>query len=219
MPFSWLACLGTPPHHARAFLASLHPHGFIDPRASVVHPHLRLGDHVYLGAGVILQDGFGSGEITLDDRVHLYGHSFVETGQGGAIRIGADTHIQPGCHIHSHLSPIHIGEHVEIAPNCSFYNYDHGIAAGTPVMKQPLRSRGPITIGDGAWLGHGVTVLQNVRIGAGAVIAAGAVVTRDIAENAVAAGIPARVIRLRNRAALRRKSNHEPTQPILPQPS
>ena len=216
---SWLACLRTQPCHARAFLASIDRHGFIDPRASANHPRLRLGEHVYLGAGVILQHDADPGGITLGDRVRLYGHSFIETGHGGAIRIGADTHIQPGCHIHAHLSPIHIGEQVEIAPCCAFYNYDHGTVAGTPVMKQALRSRGPITVGDGVWLGHGVTVLQNVRIGAGAVIAAGAVVSRDIPENAIAGGVPARVIRLRTRTTCRQTDRQESATPALPQPS
>jgi acetyltransferase-like isoleucine patch superfamily enzyme len=49
-------------------------------------------------------------------------------------------------------------------------------------------------VGDGAWIGHGVTVLQGVRIGEGAVIAAGAVVVHDVPENAIAAGVPARVV-------------------------
>jgi maltose O-acetyltransferase len=56
-------------------------------------------------------------------------------------------------------------------------------------------SQAPVTIGDNAWLAANVTVLPGVKIGEGAVIAAGAVVTKDIPANVMAAGIPARVIK------------------------
>ncbi len=218
-PASWLAALGTQAGHARAFLASIDRRGFIDPRASVAHRLLHLGKHVYLGAGVTVQEAHRAGGIILGDRVQCYGHSFLETGHEGTIRIGADTHVQPGCHMHSHLSAIHIGERVEIGPACAFYNYDHGTAPGIPVMDQALRSRGPISVGDGAWLGHGVTVLQGVSIGAGAVIAAGAVVSRDIPENAIAAGVPARVVRLRSEPARARRPRSRTIDSTLSQPS
>jgi acetyltransferase-like isoleucine patch superfamily enzyme len=52
-------------------------------------------------------------------------------------------------------------------------------------------------IGDDVWLAHGVTVLSGVTIGNGAVVASGAVVTKSIPEYAIAAGVPARVIRYR----------------------
>jgi acetyltransferase-like isoleucine patch superfamily enzyme len=205
---AWFASLGFPPYHQRARLANATPTGFIDPTASVRHSRLRLGSKVYLGARVIVSENNAGGPITINDRAHLYGDSFVETGNGGSIVIGADTHIQPGCHIHSHLAEIQIGEKVEIAANCAFYNYDHGIAPGIPIMEQPLRTRGDILIGDGAWLGHGVTVLQGVTIGEGAVIAAGAVVVSDIPANAIAAGVPARVVKHRDEVR-----SHKPLTP------
>jgi acetyltransferase-like isoleucine patch superfamily enzyme len=59
-------------------------------------------------------------------------------------------------------------------------------------------SRGDILIEDDAWIGFGVIVLDGVHIGSGAVIGAGSVVTRDIPANAIAAGIPAKVIRMRS---------------------
>jgi acetyltransferase-like isoleucine patch superfamily enzyme len=201
---AWLVSRAFPPHHGRAFLANLVAGGFMDPAASIRHPRLRLGRNTYIGARVVVSEANSGGLLTIGDRVHLYGDSFVETGHGGSIVIGADTHIQPGCHLHSHLAEIHIGEKVEIAANCAFYNYDHGTAAGIPIMDQPLRTRGDIMVGDGAWIGHGVTVLQGVTIGEGAVIAAGAVVISDIPANAIAAGVPARVVKHRGEAPSRR---------------
>ena len=132
------------------------------------------------------------------DRVHLYGDSFIETGMGGRIHIDEGTHIQPGCHIHAFIEEVRIGKQVEIASGCGFYNYDHGLAPDRLIMEQPLASKGGIFVGDGAWIGHGVTILQGVSIGRGAVIAAGAVVVHDVPDNALAAGVPAKVVRLRS---------------------
>ena len=53
----------------------------------------------------------------------------------------------------------------------------------------------PITIGDGVWIGSCVTILPGVSIGSGAVIAAGATVVRDIPQNTLAGGVPAKVVR------------------------
>ena len=193
-----IAASGTMPYHGRAPLADLSPRGFIAATASVAHPELRMGRNVYLGDNVVVTRCDGGAQVEIADRVHLYGDTFVETGKGAGIRIGEGTHIQPGCHIHAFLSDVLIGRQVEIAAGCGFFSYDHGIAPGAAIMDQPLTSKGPISVGDGAWLGYRVTVLQGVNIGAGAVIAAGSVVTRDIPENAIAGGVPAKVLRFRD---------------------
>lgn len=197
---SWLAILNTSPYHGRAFLAYLNPNGFAVHNSSVAHPSIRTGANVYIGDRVIATCEEGRSRVELADRVQLYGDTLIQTGAGGSITIGADTHIQPGCHLHAFLSDITIGQSVEIAAGCAFYSYDHGFAGSALIMKQPLNSKGAISIGDGAWLGHAVTVLAGVRIGEGAVIGAGAVVTRNIPSNAVAVGVPARVIKRRQTA-------------------
>lgn len=58
-------------------------------------------------------------------------------------------------------------------------------------------SRGDIVIDDDVWIGHGVTILSNVHVGRGAILAAGAVITSDVPPYAVVGGIPAKVIRYR----------------------
>lgn len=195
---AWLASRHSPPYHRMSYLADRTPRGFVSPGARVDHPELRPGRHVYLGDGVIVYQTSGGGPVELRDRVHLYGNTFVETGMGGSVTIDEGTHIQPGCHLHAYLSEIRIGKKVEIAPGCGFYCYDHGTAPGMAIMDQPLSSKGGIRVGDGAWIGFGVTVLQGVTIGGGAVIAAGSVVSRDIPDNAIAAGSPAKVIKFRD---------------------
>ena len=211
-----MACRNTPPYHQRAFLADLASGGFIDPSAHVSHPDLRLGKNVFIGGNVILTRNAEGGPVEFESRVQIYGNTFISTGQGGRVFVGEHTHIQPGCHIHAHLTEIRIGKEVEIAANCALYSYDHGMEPGTPVMRQPLTSKGPIVIGDGVWLGHGVTVLQGVTIGTGAVIAAGAVVTRDVPENAIAAGVPARVIGCRTSLDGKITPIHSPVRDSAP---
>ena len=58
-------------------------------------------------------------------------------------------------------------------------------------------SKGPIIIEDEVWLGYGVMVLSGVRIGRGAVVGAGSVVTKDVPAGAIAVGVPACVMRMR----------------------
>jgi acetyltransferase-like isoleucine patch superfamily enzyme len=181
-------------------LAFLSPHGYIDPQADISHPDLRRGKHTLIAKGVTIYQGDGGGPVVLADGVLLNTNSIVQTGRGGSITIGERTNIQAGCHISAFHGSIHIGRSVDIAPNCGFFPYNHGTASGQAIRSQPLGSRGNIEIGDGAWLGFGVVVLDGVRIGHGAVIGANAVVTQNIPDGAIAVGNPARVVRMRDDA-------------------
>ena len=86
-----------------------------------------------------------------------------------------------------------IGDNVMIAPQCGLYTAAHPLDAQT--RNALLEYAKPITIGDNVWLGGGVKVMPGVTIGAGAVIAGGSVVIRDIPAGMLAAGNPCRVIR------------------------
>jgi acetyltransferase-like isoleucine patch superfamily enzyme len=85
-----------------------------------------------------------------------------------------------------------------MAPCCAFYPYDHSMLPVKPIREQPLKTRGGIIIEDEAWLGFGVIVLDGVRIGQGAVIGAGSIVTKNIPDGSIAAGNPACVIKMRS---------------------
>jgi acetyltransferase-like isoleucine patch superfamily enzyme len=193
-----LASWGAPPYKARTYLARYGPTGYVDPKATVHHPGLRLARGVFLGEGVLVFQSRDGGNVELESGVHLYGQTIIETGEGGHITIGQDSHIQPRCQFSAYRGSIRIGARVEIAPNCAFYPYDHGYLPDRPIREQPLQTKGGIVIGDDAWLGFGVVVLDGVRIGAGAVIGAGSVVTRDVPDAAIAVGAPARVVGMRN---------------------
>jgi len=192
-----LAAWAAPPYKAREYLARLNRRGYIDPGVRIHHNALHLGAHVFVGDDVIFFQDSTGGRIELGDFTRVYGHALLETGEGGAISLGANSRIHRGCHLISYKFPIRIGCDVGLAQNCAIYSYDHGVKPNIPISQQPLESKGPVVIGDHVWLGTGVIVLSGVHIGAGAVIASGAVVTRDIADGAIAAGVPARVVKMR----------------------
>lgn len=196
-----LATWATPPYYGRHQLARHHPSGFVAPDASIHHPLLTRGAHTFIGDRVVIYQDRDGGPVMLGDGVGLNQDVCIQTGAGGAVRIGTQTHVQPRCQFSAYVAAIEIGARVSIAPACAFYSYDHGMQADEPIRNQPFTTRGPIVVGEGVWIGYGVVVLSGVTIGQGAVIGAGAVVTRDVPPGAVAAGVPARVLRARPGAA------------------
>ncbi|MBC2709794.1 MAG: acyltransferase [Desulfosarcina sp.] len=191
---SWFA----PPHKARVYLAQMNPQGYIEPNATIYHSKLRLGANVFIGEHVIIFENKDGGAVDLGDRVNIFRHSILETAHGGSLILEDEASIHPRCQLNAYVAPIRIGKGTMVAPNCAFYPYDHGIAPDRPIREQPLQSKGGITVGSEAWIGVGVIVLGGVRIGDGAVIAAGSVVTQDIPDGAIAMGRPARVVKMRN---------------------
>ena len=188
-----------PPYRGRVSLAGMHRRGYIAPSAKLHHTALDIGEHVFIGDRVLIyQVDDTSGTVKLGRRVRLHREIIIETGFGGSLVIGEASNIQPRCQFSAYKAPIRIGQGVSIAPNCAFYPYDHGIAPDKPIRRQAVRSRGGIIIGDEAWLGFGVIVLDGVRIGNGAVVGAGSVVTHDVPDGAVVHGIPARVLMMRD---------------------
>lgn len=188
-----LAGLFSPPYKGRRYLARLNDQGYCSPSAAIGCRHLITGKHVFVGDRVTIYEA-DEGEVRIGDRVAIHQDTVIQVGEGGRVQIGADTHIQPRCYLSAQKGSLTIGSNVQIASNCAFYPYDHGMAAGELMRRQPLRTKGGIVIGDDVWLGYGVIVLDGVRIGSGAVIGAGAVVTRDVPAEAIAVGTPARVI-------------------------
>jgi len=194
---NWMAVMGTQPYYGRRFLADLNEKGFVAPTASVPIESFDCGRHVFIGDRVFVRLMNGGGRIRFDDKVTIYGDSYVLAGEGARIEIGAETRFHFGIVISAYGSDIVFGRNAGIANRCAFYSHDHGSARDTHYRDQPKQSKGPIVIGDDVWLAHGVTVLSGVTIGKGAIVAAGAVVTKSIPEYAIAAGVPARVVKYR----------------------
>lgn len=193
-----LAALFTPPFYGRQHLAMLSKQGFVSPKATIHHNNLQLNAGVFIDDRVLIYQDRDGGPVELDSNVLIYRDSIIQTGAGGSVTIGEWSSLQPRCQLSAYKGSIHIGCDVLIAPGCAFYPYDHGILSGELIRRQPLQTRGGITIDDDAWLGVGVTVLDGVRIGKGAVIGAGSIVTHDIPDDAIAVGVPARVLKRRS---------------------
>lgn len=165
----------------RQFLGSIGP-GALISRAD----RLRNPQHIHLGPGVTIAHG-ARFDITHDASGQPY---------NGEIHIGEGTLIEPRVHIAA-ATKLTIGRHVLFASNVFVTDHDHGfLNPALPVSQQPLIVA-PTRIDDWCWLGENAVVLKGVTIGRGAVIGANSVVTRDIPPFAIAAGAPARVLRMR----------------------
>jgi len=111
-------------------------------------------------------------------------------------RIGRDVYVGEELLVIEELSDFSeklvIGDRVAIAPRVTLVTSSD--ANFSRLMERISPVRGRIVIGDDAWIGTGVIVLPNVTIGRAAIVGAGAVVTRDVPEEAVVVGVPARVV-------------------------
>ena len=190
---TWLA----PPYKGRTYLAHLTPNSYVSPDASIFHKKLELGNNVFIGERSVIYQAQNGGSVKIGKRTHLHQDIIIETGDGGSLIIGNDTHIQPRCQFSAYKGSIIIGSNVQIAPFCAFYPYNHQFASGRSIQDQDLVTKGGIIIEDDVWIGVGAIVLDGVRIGRGAVVGAGAVVSDNIPDESIAAGVPARVVKLR----------------------
>lgn len=156
-----------------------------------------LGSH--LARGVSMTRGFRGGRngiITLGPRCELHEGVCLHA-WGGAINVGENVFIGPYAVVYGH-GGVTIGAHTLISMHCRILSSNHALPPpGTPIRFQPDTLL-PTQIGQDVWLGAGVTVLGGVTISDGCVVGAGAIVTEDLPPNAIALGVPARVIRLRS---------------------
>ena len=151
------------------------------------------GEGCVFEAGVLI---FHPENVELGRNVYV-GHQTILKGYyQNALRIGDQTWIGQQCFFHS-AGGLEIGARVGIGPGVRIITSQHREAGRElPVLFSPI-DFAKVTIGDDADLGVGSIVLPGAMIGRGAVIGAGAVVTGEIPEYAVAAGVPARVLRVR----------------------
>ena len=142
-----------------------------------------------VGRGVVMTSTprlFGAGPI--HRRLTIEDHAFINAGL--TAELGGD---------------VSIGSWVRLGPDVMILTTSHEI--GPPDRRSGRSQIGSVHVGDGAWIGARVVVMPGVTIGAGSVVAAGAIVTRDVAPNTLVGGVPARPIRVLDE----RDSDHRAT--------
>lgn len=116
----------------------------------------------------------------------------------GAISLGARANLGWRCVVSS-VGGVVIGEAALLAGGCYVGGGRYHLRdRDRSIAEQGSYSRGPVTIGPGSWIGARAVILDGVNVGEGAVVAAGAVVTDDVAPFTIVAGVPARAIRARD---------------------
>jgi acetyltransferase-like isoleucine patch superfamily enzyme len=167
-------------------------------------------------------------ELQIAKRGRIDFGRFVWIGDGtkircheGVVEIGSKTVMGQECTI-SAYQRVRIGEQCVIADRAMFIDFDHGVVE----VERPIRVQGiykrDVEVGSNVWIGYGACVLRGVRVGDNAIVGTNSVVTKDVPANAVVAGIPAKVIRMREAPSeLRWADPVEPdpaAETTLPQP-
>jgi acetyltransferase-like isoleucine patch superfamily enzyme len=165
----------------------------------------------------------GIAKLRLRKKLRLDGLAFIgpgcslEVGDRGTLELGRWSWIGEGCKIRCHEGTVSIGaktvlgqectisayQHVSIGRECviadrvMLIDFDHGmVEVDRPVRLQGIYKR-DVRVGHNVWIGYGACILRGVTVGDNAVIGTSAVVTRDVPPNAVVAGVPARLLRMR----------------------
>lgn len=156
---------------------------------------LELDGLAFIGPRVTLQIGRGA-RLELG-RWSWVGHGTKIRAHEGVVSIGAKTVLGQECTI-SAYQRVSIGRECVIADRVMLIDFDHAVVE----VERPIRDQGiykrDVRVGNNVWIGYGACILRGVTVGDNAIVGASAVVTRDVPDNAVVAGSPARIIRMRD---------------------
>lgn len=138
----------------------------------------------------------GRGARVVLGRWSWLGHGTKVRAHEGEVLIGAKTVLGQECTI-SAYQHVSIGRECIVADRVMLIDFDHGMVE----VERPIRLQGiykrDVNVGHNVWIGYGACVLRGTTVGDNAVIGTNSVVTSDLPANAVAAGVPARVLRMR----------------------
>jgi acetyltransferase-like isoleucine patch superfamily enzyme len=148
----------------------------------------------FVGPGVKLE--IGRGAVLRLGRWSWLGHGTKIRVHEGVCDIGAKTVFGQECTI-SAFQHVSIGRECVIADRVMLIDFDHGVVE----VERPIRLQGiykrDVRVGSNCWIGYGACLLRGVTVGDNCVIGTNTVVTKDVPDNAVVAGAPARVLRMR----------------------
>lgn len=180
---------------------------FVGRRVGLHFPrYISLGRNVSLGDDSSIS-GLSRDGVRIGDHVRIREHVWIQATStldqpGVGLTIGEGTYVGPRCMLGAG-GGIAIGRCVTLGAAVHVLAENHRFQdPDLPIPDQGVTRQG-ITIEDEVWIGNAAILLDGVRVGRGAVIGAGAVVTRDVPPNAIAAGNPARVIGTRGQAGAR----------------
>jgi len=153
---------------------------------------------VRCGAGLRIADNVvitGKNGIALGENCSFMSRSYLYAHAGGVIVVGDNISVNHNVIIGAaEKGRIAIGNDVLIGPNVVIRASDHVFSDSSSPIREQGHDGGVITIEDDVWIASNVVITKNVRIGRGAVVAAGSVITKDIPSMTVCAGIPAEPI-------------------------
>jgi acetyltransferase-like isoleucine patch superfamily enzyme len=152
----------------------------------------------FVGPGVKLE--LGRGAVLRLGRWSWIGHGTKIRVHEGECEIGAKTVLGQECTI-SAFQHVSIGRECVVADRVMLIDFDHGVVE----VERPIRVQGiykrDVRVGSNCWIGYGACILRGANVGDNVVIGSNTVVTKEIPANAVAAGAPARVLRMREEPA------------------
>lgn len=162
-----------------------HTVGQLFPKSSVKLGPLKFGGGViraWLAKGFIASCGRN---VNIDKNATINTHIYIGDNSG----IGENARIQ---------GELHIGNNVMMGAECIVYTKNHAFSnLDTPMMYQGYLETKPVYIEDDVWIGGRVIILPGRRIGKGAIVGAGSVVTKDVPDYAIVGGNPAKVLKYR----------------------
>jgi acetyltransferase-like isoleucine patch superfamily enzyme len=180
------------------------------------HGMLRPGYAVLLARLAYLKLRFGR-RLQTDGLCFICPGVRLEISRGATLRIGRWAWVGHGCKIRVHEGEVSIGAKTVMGQECTIsafqrvtigreciladrvmlIDFDHGVTE----VERPIRLQGiykrDVDVGHNVWIGYGACILRGVTIGENSVVGTSAVVTRSFPENTVVAGVPARVVRMR----------------------
>jgi acetyltransferase-like isoleucine patch superfamily enzyme len=155
---------------------------------------LRTDGLCFVGPGVKLE--IGKQAVVELGRWCWIGHGTKIRAHEGLVKIGAKSVLGQECTISS-FQHVEVGRECIVADRVMMIDFDHGVVE----VERPIRLQGiykrDVKVGHNCWIGYGACILRGVTVGDNSVIGTSSVVTKDLPANSVSAGIPARVLRMR----------------------